>query len=1050
MPDPTFVMLPDEVDTVPLAEGAGLSAAHQSLLRMAAEAMKPAPPEAGRAPTRLSSWRGLLAFALLSDQFPEGTLTVETVAADAGPIARALLAGTAERQALICVWQTEGERAVLGTADRSWGILPAAQAPALLGLVPEAVRWLDGNAGFADPVNRLTSRQRTLLQARLDAFDAPEVKAFAEDLERRDAELTARCLSLEEGGDWQTAAAACACLTAEPAFSALTSESHSPKPRVNPLLSALGLADPLPGLPPETEWRWQGKPFARSSTRTGVELDRSDPDETGAILASFDDELALLGRWSPRFMREASERLDSWVNAHAEWLVPEAQNALRQVCSGFAQLAAQPREEPAFTLPLDPSSPALRLILRDALGEQAEALALHVFSDRLARVPDGILGDVVLEDCCLTGSGTQEMMSLPPFSERVAEQAARNGWAASPVDPSSLAMCRHEDGSIEATVRLRGAGTLTLTRRYAPEEQVILERPPCVSLWPSVPMPSPAWKHYRVSVLGACTLRLLEKDTWHTVECGGDAPHMELTDTYPAAMSLLQDGLSLGTLISLDEAPPVTAPQEISSAVDFGASGLRMALTIDGRTEAFSLPSLWRILLRRGTDPGADILPQDGFGEFLSPCVRLRGDAQDPQPFTDGSISDAPDDAAAIGDLIWQNSGRGAKARRLMIREALLLLSARVAMTGSDVFRCRAVLPDRMTDIQQQNLSGEFAALAAEIGRATGIRVEASDPAVTAAAALYAFQRISTPDRPFAALDLGAGAAGLALWLRGQDRPVMALSVGSGITGFLAAVFARRPDWLRNELYVAPGREPDAMGKRFLRAADAAEHTADTVGAGEVLRRTLDSLLGPHFAETSAAIAASCARRGQLSRIHALLLFAFACDLTTAGLALEKIRWDGALSLRLPPELPLVLCGRASSLIMAFDSAQQWQLSGFARLCMTDGHPVRSLPIVFSERPGMEAVFGAAPIVSLPDPPSLAHLNGVLPPMRIAAGFLLAFRQAFPQAAELLFPGLFSVDGSLSPAADPLLTSLSQRAGGSESAAFIELLEDLVFEFARK
>ena len=87
---------------------------------------------------------------------------------------------------------------------------------------------------------------------------------------------------------------------------------------------------------------------------------------------------------------------------------------------------------------------------------------------------------------------------------------------------------------------------------------------------------------------------------------------------------------------------------------------------------------------------------------------------------------------------------------------------------------------------------------------------------------------------------------------------------------------------------------------------------------------------------------------------------------------------------------------------------------------------------------------GAAAAPVLPEKPALSHLNGVLPPARLAANFLLAFRMGMPAAAEQLFPGLFTPEGYLSAFADTLLTDASARYASSDSAAYATILEDMM------
>ncbi len=1051
MPDETFVLLPDETDPVALPEGTGLTAAPDALLRVAAAAMRPVPPDPADTPEHLPAWRGLLAFALLSDTFSAGQLTVSEIKADASPLAEAALSALGRESLRPVRWEVGDRSEVLGIADKTWGILPARQDPALRDMLPPEVTWLEGTGTFGDPAARLDCARRTLLRRRLLALGSPETKAFADLLAEHENAVLDSALMGSDAEDWRSRITAVACLGDEQDFAPLQLKPETVRQGVNALLTALGKTDPEGALPAAGTWSWRGTPFARLGSRIGLEPLPEAGDAAKEALAELSEEWKLLSRSSRRLMAQAHERLQRWCEEHAGQLDPQARSQTSLWVEAMKQESLLPKELPVFTWPLDDASPALRLLFRDALGEEGAALALHPFSDAVTLVRGGMLGDARLEAACTVEDGEAGRIALPPLSDAVAEHVTRHGWGDGCPDPALTRLRSLSDGGVEVTLTFAGREALQLKRTYTPEEQLRMELPPSLSMWPLTPLPPERWHRYWLSVSGGCTLRLLREGRWAEERIDDTETRVFSLDTFPRAVTLRQGGKTLGILTSLDPQAQQTGSGAMTGALDIGGAGVRLFLQAGGLTEPLSLPSLWRILLRADREYAREPLPVWPLGPVLPAAVSLTGDADDPALFADGHIvpeeqSDSPD---AFGNLLWRGDRTGVRARRILIRESLLLLSLAAAQRGADSLQLRLTLPDTMTDAARQALMTELTVLCGAMSRETGLTLTPESAPVPSLAACLAFARQRFPGMPVAVLDIGSGSAGCAVWLRGLERPALSVNLGDGVSAFLAHVFSLRPTWLQEELWLEAGAYDRPAEQRFRRAGELAARASGSPAGFDALRRTLDRLLGPDFADTAAAIGKACAAAMRVSRVQSLLLFTFALRLTQCGLALEKLRWDSALSIHLPPEMPLFMAGQAPLLISTFDSTQQWQLTRFSTLAMSGGHPVMSFPMTWSSAPGTEAAQGAFD-VPLPAPEAgITRLEGAVQPVQLTGSFLMAFRQCFPDAADQLFPGFFTFDGYATPFAETTLTAAASRIPARSSDPFRLLTEGILLDLLR-
>ena len=140
---------------------------------------------------------------------------------------------------------------------------------------------------------------------------------------------------------------------------------------------------------------------------------------------------------------------------------------------------------------------------------------------------------------------------LPPLSMEMAKTIAEN--------PTALALDAfryqvEEDGSVTASYLLRARGEVRFVRTYAPDEQLYLENPPMVAVYPCAPMAF--WHQYQVLVKGGdAKVYALSDGQWQGVENRENWTAL-LTAQYPSCLTLEKDGESLGALPNILDKEP--------------------------------------------------------------------------------------------------------------------------------------------------------------------------------------------------------------------------------------------------------------------------------------------------------------------------------------------------------------------------------------------------------------------------------------------------------------------------------------------------------------
>ena len=986
-------------------------------------------------------WRGLMAVALLSDIWPDcPPVTVRTLAREDSPLTAAALAET-DRETLSLVLIGEaGREETLGLADTAFGVIPAANLACAVPLIPARVTWLDREAClFGDPISALSRRERLVLAARLRAMTGCEAaQRFAEALRAAEETVLETSLHGAEAAHYQTRMKAVLALRGLPGFEGLTSREDANLPVLtHPLLQAFSQRELLPAAESGRTWLWQGVPFARDNGLIGLEP-AGDAEEP-KVLAQLAEEIRLLEKHSASFLQREADALSAWNTDSARARSDEARELVQTWQHRAEANALRPVSPLTVACPVTGDSPAIRLLLRERLGGTLEETARNPFSENLLLLRRGDLGDETLTQNCALRIGEQAYIAVPPIHESLAESIARNGWTDEGLQIGSFRFEAKASGHIEASLTLKGRGLVRCVRDYRPEEIQRPEAAPEVSLWPAVPMERSRWRAYYLSVRGA-DIAYLQGETWQTASAG-HTDALIRTDSFPWCVAIRRDGHSAGALACR---AALCHPGErgiATLALDVGDAGVTMAMSFSGEAEPVHMPSLWRVLVRGG-DAHTDTtpLPVWPLGPVLPSAVLMRAEpGADPQPFEDGWIcpEELGDSVKPVFPLTRRTDAAGLCARRLLLREVMLLCSFHAVMHGAIGIRWRIAVPSAMDGDQAEDYVETLRACAAQTERLTGLPLAAgaSMEAVRATQAeALALRSGGMAGSSFLMLDVGAASTGVAVWLYGMERPALELRLRGGVMTGLLSALRSRPSCALDDL-------PEA-GKAL--AASAGRDAQ--AGPGDETPWLLERLFGTHMQETMAGFAQKNAQ-GQGTWAQAVLLLGFAARCTVGGMALEALRRDTMLASHLPAEMPLWMLGRGSRALTAMDDGTRMQLTAFLRVGMDMNHPVRAFRLALTDAPKLETVRGLCdPALNPGETPMLDSPITPIPTEEMAAQFLRQFALMLPGAAAMLFPGVFAPGGYLMPEMEQRIQAAARQHQTTGAQAFLDTIDTLMRE----
>ncbi|MBQ8555595.1 MAG: hypothetical protein IJ438_06955 [Clostridia bacterium] len=973
-----------------------------------------------------AQWRGALAFALLCDCWADAgvTLTVLEVDASTSLFAAWVLSARAEAerrdQVRLILLEKDGQRRLLGMADRHTGLaLPAAPSD-LTDMIPARAAWFDREAGvFADPIAHLNERDRAILLSRvhLMGLDSAQAAAFtaaiaqadkavAEPIRHREdealAELSIRMQAVHGMADFA-------------AFSALE-ERYCDK-RENALLRCFTAQDTKldEGLDASFTYAWNGVPFARTSSTVGL-TGTSQPGEEEAM-AAISGELAIMVENSTRFNRDTARALQSWLDAHGKSRI--LLSASREQIDATRALAQEHGMQPQLTVtlhwPWDASSGAVRALLREALGARWMAAAAQPFSDRLTKLTGFVMGDTALNICCACSDG----VLLPPLSQAMAACVADSP------DGEGLALdamrfVPTEDGSITASFLLRGAGEVCMVRTYAPEELLVLtaEESPRLAVWPCLPLPE--WHAYHVFARpGAVRAEALTGGKWQAVPEREGAWSCLKTETYPACLTIMQDDLCLGAMPN--HLPPMSLEQnrDAVAAIDLGASATVAVLSFAGKAEEAPGQPLTRMLLSPHDDQIDPFLMSLIPATITPTAVELNGSGD--ELFTDGSVCrtldfdslTGKDASTLVTSLKWRADSRGVRARRILLQQVMLETSLRAVLAGAKSIAWRITVADEMAEAGRTALITMMEELACATALSTGLPLTEGVPAVTwavEAAALCAYLRGEGGLRgSFAVLDLGGGSMKTHLWMHGMNRPSAGALVLEGTQTLLLSALRERPELLQEDFADCPDA---ALNAAVAALCDQLRRTGASLHQTDKALLMLDALLDEHKQAVTAHLV-SRLTQGRPAYMQSILLEALAAALFTAGLMLEQSGSDSLMNHRLPDELSLCLTGRGSWVMTTLTMPMQANLEWLARVAMRQDHPVRHISLTPEKLPALGVALG---LTALRDTGN-ALLTPAIRTKESFSEMMLRFMQAlcagFPYHTWLLHPGLMDMYGNL-------------------------------------
>ena len=1066
-----LVTLPDEGGTVAIEAGFGLrravdpaAFAVQTAAAVGSAGDEPPTVLAGREQLRKSLaeghsavWRGMLATALLMDAWlrPEH---IRLIGLDesTSPMTAAVLRSAGTDSMTLVLLERDARRVPFGLLDRDFGLIPPADTAEIPGLLPKEGVWYDAERRqFQDPVSYLGENDRNLLTARLSllADGASEegaacLRSFIADIQRESEQKAADALQGELARGWEIRVRAVVGLLNRPSYREMTEEICTRQGGSwNPLLQGLGIAEAPVHQPEEVIWSWRGKPFARSSTQLGLESILTEDD--AALLEELDLEQQLLARHSAAYRSSLPKRFSAFLEEiekhRADAGTAPLPGAIVKLMNWHRQAennaAALPQQMDA-AWPPERETAAFGEILREILGEGCAEAALQAFSDKLLLLPGGTQGDAQLDTLLRANVGGEESAILLPISDRLSEYMARYGQPDQGLMIDGTRMSAGAMGAVTVSLLFAGQGMLRLHHTFPASEQLRVGHEDWLQcgLWPSACLSG--WRCWYLCIGGGWRGRLMRDRVWMDTEEKRPWSVTE-TDTFPRYISLFHGDDCVGALLNRTEGLQPMLTGLARCGLDLSTECAALSMDMGGLQMGIQLPDLLRPLAMGWKRELTPLFPNGPAGPIFPASVAFTDEGDSAEPFLNGAVQSAEETVMTEGDhgLIWRMDDRARRARLLLMRQMAMLASLQAAMKGAQEISWRLSLPDGMDKEAYARLRAEAQDAFGWAEMKTGLRQtrgESGRQFSASAAENQWMRRTMQTYGGYAVMHLDAAGFTASAYVPGVERPAVKMQLEDGFAAMLVPAFTHHPDLFHGD-FAQMTQDAPFTDWMYRPNEDAARQSSR-------IWQAIDALYRLRGADTDAMMRAQ-RQSGGISASEALLLLGYAERFTLMGLALEKLSRDTMLYGTLPPGMQLTLTGTGWLPLQRMNPVVLQQMQAFLRLCMSRSNPIRSIQVLFSRAPGLDAALGLlSPEIHEEDRPYVERLSGAWSTGQLLVHFMLMFRAAFPEASGLLFDGLFDGSGGLYQDAYDGVIWLAKEHTEETDLAFLSCMDTVLLD----
>lgn len=1050
-----LLFLPDRNGREKESEGAGLVRLSADTSEMAALAQRMVirQEESENAPE--AAYQGALALALLLDSWQEAEtrLEVRTIDAAQSRFAAWVMASRPLQQRrqpvrlLLLVRDTQ--EALLGMVDAANGLTLAAQMGDICALLPARVTWVNREEKrFVNPLPLLNEADCDLLLRRLHRMNltGDRAKSFRAALNQRLMQEREALSRSEETGLAHLAIRAQAALGMMQVAGFSVQEEGSRLNTQNPLLQCFcdETVSASEALQTQQVLLWHGKAFGRSSKVLGwTDTNWADEAET---LSAVEQEIARMADGSVWWNKQLADALNRFLRERSDQaMLPAVREYLTLIKGQAEQNARQVQGTVTLQFPWRTDSGAVQALLQEALGTGWETAAKQPFSQRLTCMTGVQLGDQALRTCCTLENAT----ILPPLSPDMAKALAAN--------PAALALDAfryqvEEDGSVTASYLLRARGEVRFVRRYAPEEQLYLENPPMVAVYPCAPMAF--WHQYQVLVKGGdARVLALTDGAWQGVE-GQESWTATQTAQYPMCLTLEKDGETLGALPNfLSSEPDAGAHQPAIASIDLGSAVTAVTLTLGGREVSAQHRPLLRMLLTMADAPMDDMMTSLTMAANLIPtAVVLTGTGD--TPCTDGYVYRpanlaqlaAKEEKRLMTGFKWRSDAAGVRARTLLIQQLMLDTALSAVLQGADSLSWRIAMEDDMGDGGRRAVLDAVENGAAAATIASGLAPVSGTERVswtTETAALGAYLRgEGGMHGGCAALDIGAGSIRAAIYLQNRLTPERSANIPYGTQMTLYELYANHPERIEYDFggcqMGSLSTARDALMAAFSVASDTQAHVGKTC-------QMLDQLLTENAAPLAMHLNAR-ANAGQVTFLQSVAAEYLAGALFVAGLLTADVQADTMQNHYLPASLPVALTGGGALLMNLLPSGVAGKLNQFVSVATGRTYAAGSISVQLMRESKWAISRGLSvqkALISPTETPSLTRRQSFSEQM---LHLMQTLCTVCPAHMWLLHPGLFDSMGRMTPAGIDTVRRVAGRNYGEDDdmpAAVMQFLSDL-------